>query len=539
MGRGVILLLLCAGALLVPPLPVSAHSGEIIDARFGPPVTLDGELFESEWADDDDVRQIILAPTKIAYVRTHFFPADVYIAFDIPEQYTGLNDVRVLADLGHSGSMRPDPDDREFDFNPANPARDVWIERHGNGLTWVDAPVDGWDAAANIKEPDRWSAEMRISYAALGIVEGQESTIGWAYFIYGQNQGDTSMWPQGASRTFPRSWADHQSSQAWMRPNASPTASASADPTSGGVPLEVTFSGAASDSDGKVVLARWSFGDGQGADGVSVVHTYTSAGTFTASFTVTDDQGATASDSVPIEVAAAPNTPPTIDVAADHTSGSKPLTVHFSADARDSDGTIASVRWGFNDASADSTASGTKVTHTFVTAGSFTVTAQALDDRGESSTDQIVITVTRPPNTPPTVHLLPSATSGSAPLQVNFTADATDPDGGIAAYAWDFGDGGTASVVAPSHTFAAGSYEVRVRVTDDQGGVATDSVRIVVSAAPAPRPPVKEPPTLQPQPGPLPAPTPGPGVVEVLAVLSCAALLRSTWSARRNGQARP
>ena len=46
----------------------------------------------------------------------------------------------------------------------------------------------------------------------------------------------------------------------------------------------------------------------------------------------------------------------------------------------------------------------------------------------------------------------------------------TDPDGTIASYAWDFGDGGTGSGPAPSHTYAtAGLYTVSLTVTDNVG----------------------------------------------------------------------
>jgi PKD repeat protein len=66
-------------------------------------------------------------------------------------------------------------------------------------------------------------------------------------------------------------------------------------------------------------------------------------------------------------------------------------------------------------------------------------------------------------------------------------AGSTDADGGIQSYAWDFGDGTTAntgSVKTASHTYAAaGTYQVRVTVTDDRG--ATDAVARSVTVAPA------------------------------------------------------
>ncbi|WP_329041370.1 S8 family serine peptidase [Streptomyces sp. NBC_00178] len=49
-----------------------------------------------------------------------------------------------------------------------------------------------------------------------------------------------------------------------------------------------------------------------------------------------------------------------------------------------------------------------------------------------------------------------------------------DPDGSISSYAWDFGDGTTGEGAKPSHTYAkAGTYGVRLTVTDDSGETGT------------------------------------------------------------------
>jgi PKD repeat protein len=59
-------------------------------------------------------------------------------------------------------------------------------------------------------------------------------------------------------------------------------------------------------------------------------------------------------------------------------------------------------------------------------------------------------------------------------LQVSFIDTSTDADGTIAARAWTFGDGGTATSSNPSHAYAVnGSYIVTLTVTDDDGAPGT------------------------------------------------------------------
>jgi PKD repeat protein len=84
--------------------------------------------------------------------------------------------------------------------------------------------------------------------------------------------------------------------------NISPVAVASASPTTGEAPLEVNFSGSASDPDGTIVSYEWNFGDGNTSDQQSPTHTYSTAGDYTATLTVTDNDGATGSDSLTITV---------------------------------------------------------------------------------------------------------------------------------------------------------------------------------------------------------------------------------------------
>ena len=87
-----------------------------------------------------------------------------------------------------------------------------------------------------------------------------------------------------------------------------------------------------------------------------------------------------------------------------------------------------------------------------------------------------------PPNQPPTLSISASPTSGVSPLFVSFTSSASDPDGYIASYFWNFGDGSSSTSANPTHSYNAGSYTASLTVTDNAGATATKNVTINASS---------------------------------------------------------
>ncbi|MBZ5515236.1 MAG: DNRLRE domain-containing protein [Acidobacteriia bacterium] len=76
--------------------------------------------------------------------------------------------------------------------------------------------------------------------------------------------------------------------------NDPPTASFTANPTSGAPPLTVNFDAtASSDVDGTIASYSWDFGDSTTGSGVTISHQYTVEGTYTAKLTVSDNAAAT------------------------------------------------------------------------------------------------------------------------------------------------------------------------------------------------------------------------------------------------------
>jgi hypothetical protein len=88
-------------------------------------------------------------------------------------------------------------------------------------------------------------------------------------------------------------------------------------------------------------------------------------------------------------------------------------------------------------------------------------------------------------NQPPTAALAATPATGVVPLTVSFYGSgSTDPDGTVASYSWNFGDGGNSTAANPSHTYtSAGTYTATLTVTDNKNASASGTVTIIVNPA--------------------------------------------------------
>ncbi|MDP1793959.1 MAG: PKD domain-containing protein [Acidimicrobiales bacterium] len=113
-------------------------------------------------------------------------------------------------------------------------------------------------------------------------------------------------------------------------------------------------------------------------------------------------------------------------------------------------------------------------------------------DYGSVGAYTLTASVTPPTSTPPpanvapTARMTPTSASGVAPVTIAFNGTtSSDTDGTIASYAWNFGNGSTATGATPSHTYtAAGTYTVTLTVTDNAGATGTATGTVSVTAPP-------------------------------------------------------
>lgn len=103
-----------------------------------------------------------------------------------------------------------------------------------------------------------------------------------------------------------------------------------------------------------------------------------------------------------------------------------------------------------------------------------------------------------PSNKAPTADFSANATSGVAPLTVQFTDASSAGSSSIASWAWSFGDGGISAEQSPSHEYkSGGTFTVELTVTSDDGSdTETKTGFITVTKSPDSNPiPTKQAPT--------------------------------------------
>lgn len=237
----------------------------------------------------------------------------------------------------------------------------------------------------------------------------------------------------------------------------------------------IDFSASVNAPDSSIDNYNWTFGDGQsdsGSSASSTSNTYSSAGTYEVELQVTDSNSNTHTSRETVKViqqspsVSIDQTSPTIDTGE---------TLTLTTTASDPDGSINSYEWFY----LEDTYSGNSIDVSFSDDGVYTVGVTAVDSDGATAMDTVDITVN---NRPPTCNFTANQTSGDTATDFEFTASASDPDGTIVDYHWDFGDTETGSGPTAIHNYDDGGvYTVELTVTDDDGATDQYAMNITVN----------------------------------------------------------
>lgn len=157
---------------------------------------------------------------------------------------------------------------------------------------------------------------------------------------------------------------------------------------------------------------------------------------------------------------------PRLDVVAtaEPNEGYAPLEVAFTVSSSTGlTGEIVSYRWDFGDGAIST--EGT-VVRTFDEKGTHRVLLEVVDREGHTARDELIVRVL---NRIPHAEFRVSPFAAPRDYPVTFDAsESYDPDGEIAEYRWDFGDGTAATGIRVDHVFPQRrEYQVTLTVIDD------------------------------------------------------------------------
>ena len=257
-------------------------------------------------------------------------------------------------------------------------------------------------------------------------------------------------------------------------PLSSPSAIFTVNTTSGSAPLTIQFN---DNSTNAPSAWNWSFGDGIWFNTTSselrnTSHTYSSAGTYNVTLTVSKSAGNSTSNPTLISVSPSVSIP-VANFTSNLTSGPAPLTVQFTDT---STGTPNVWNWSFGNgyyANISGNYSSVIRNITYTQPGTYLVTLQVSNAAGTNITSPPTYITVTSNVTPPVANFTANLTSGTSPLTVFFEDTST---GSPNVWNWSFGNGyvrnitGNYSQVTLNVTyFWGGTYPVTLRVSNAAG----------------------------------------------------------------------
>ncbi|UCE37531.1 MAG: PKD domain-containing protein [Thermoplasmata archaeon] len=267
--------------------------------------------------------------------------------------------------------------------------------------------------------------------------------------------------------------------------NVAPTAYAQG-PYSGDEGAPVSFFSSATDPGTDTFTYEWDFDDSDGvtysdATGPNPTWTWPDDFSGTIYLRVIDDDGGIDIDNTTVTIN---NIAPIPDPGGPY-SGYEGTSLDFSASALDPGSDTFTYKWDMDNDGQYDDADGQSPSWTWYDNGAFLVSLKITDDDGDFGIDTTLVTI---------INVAPSADAGVIYYEgegtaIFFKGNYSDP--GISdshTFLWDFGDGTISTEQNPTHVYADDDvYTVVLSVTDDDGGMGTDSVfAIIFNSAPIP-----------------------------------------------------
>ncbi|MDE1837332.1 MAG: hypothetical protein KGJ23_12065 [Euryarchaeota archaeon] len=259
-----------------------------------------------------------------------------------------------------------------------------------------------------------------------------------------------------------------------------PTATASAHPTSGHVPLTVNFFSNASGGTPGYAFA-WRYGDGGSGATENSTHTYTSPGNYTAWLWVNDSNGA--SGTAQVSVAAwNPYVPLTVSANANPTSLALGYGVQLSSYPGGGTGNYVNYSWT-NLPTGCATRWVASYICTPTAVGHWNATSTVTDDLGHSGSGSAEVDVWNSGSNSLSVSLSAAPRSFALGGTTTLTATAFGGSGTYSSYTWTglpTGCGGASTSALTCTPSAAGHFNTTVTVRDSAGSTASSTTAVAV-----------------------------------------------------------
>jgi PKD repeat protein len=261
--------------------------------------------------------------------------------------------------------------------------------------------------------------------------------------------------------------------------NVPPQAVDAHGPYSGHRGQPIMLSGSAMDVPADVLTYQWDLNNDGTYDltGQSVVNAWNTAGVYTVTLRVTDDDGGRGLDTAQVTVG---NAPPTADAGGPY-SGDEGSPITLTGTGSDPTNDPLTYAWDLNyDGSFETP--GQVVTHTWPDDGVYTVTLRVDDGWGGVATDVATVTVE---NLAPTDVDAGGPYTTSVGISVTLVGTGTDVLSDTLAYAWNLDNNSTFETPGRVVTYTwmtTGTYTVTLQVDDGDGGVVTDTTTVFVDS---------------------------------------------------------